>query len=138
VYLLDTNVVSELRRRRPHGGVLAWLNSVPERTLHISAYTLAELQMGAENTRLQDAAKASEIERWIDSVPDQFQVIAMDGRIFRYWAKLTHPRSHTLDGDAMIAATAVVHRMTVATRNMRDFEALGAPVMNPFVWNADS
>ncbi len=138
MYLLDTNVVSELRRRQPHGGVLAWLNSVPERTLHISAFTLAELQAGAENTRMHDTLKAAEIEKWIDSVPDQFQVIAMDGRIFRYWAKLTHPRSHTLYGDAMIVATASVHGMTVVTRNVRDFEALEARVLNPFVWNADS
>jgi predicted nucleic acid-binding protein len=99
---------------------------------HISLYA-----GGVANWRLkyqQEAAKAAEFERWIDSVPDQFQVIAMDGRIFRYWAKLTHPRSHTLDGDAMIAATAAVHSMTVVTRNVRDFEALAARVINPFAW----
>jgi predicted nucleic acid-binding protein len=69
MYLLDTNVVSELRKRRPHGGVLAWFQSVNERELHISAVTLGEIQSGIEITREQDSAKAAEIEVWPMSSP---------------------------------------------------------------------
>ncbi len=134
MFVLDTNIVSELRRPRPHGAVLAWLGSVQVADLHICAYTLGELQAEVELTRARDPAKAAALDRWIDLVPGQFHVLAMDGPIFRAWARLMHGRSETLEDDAMIAAAALVHGMTVVTRNVRDFEALGARVMNPFVW----
>ena len=66
MYLLDTNVVSELRKPRPHGAVVAWLQSVPDAELYLSAVTLGEIQSGIELTRDQDAAKAAEIEAWAD------------------------------------------------------------------------
>lgn len=93
MYLLDTNVVSELRKQRPHGGVLAWL----------------ELVAGAYN------------------------VLPMNAATFRAWARMMHRKSDTLYEDAMIAATAKVHGLTVATRNVSDFNALGIEVFNPFV-----
>lgn len=70
MYLLDTNVVSELRKTRPHGGLLAWLKDVPEDSVLISVVTLGELQAGVERTRRQDPAKAAEIEAWLDGVAD--------------------------------------------------------------------
>jgi predicted nucleic acid-binding protein len=132
MYLLDTNVVSELRRPRPHRAVLAWLQAADETWLHLSAVTLGEIQAGIELTREQDAPKAAQIETWLDSLAASLQVLPMDGAIFRAWARLMHRRSDTLYEDAMIAATAQVHRLTVVTRNVADFKALGAAVLNPF------
>jgi toxin FitB len=132
VYLLDTNVLSELRRPRPHGAVVSWLQSVADAELHLAAITVGELQAGVEITRTQDAAKAAEIESWIDLVSATYNVLPMDAAAFRVWARLLHGRPDELVEDAMIAATAVVHRLTVVTRNMRDFARLGAPAFNPF------
>ncbi|MCB1588154.1 MAG: type II toxin-antitoxin system VapC family toxin [Xanthomonadales bacterium] len=132
MYLLDTNVVSELRRRKPHGAVLAWLQAVDDACLFLSAVTLGEIQAGIELTRDQDPAKAGDIEVWLEQVAASHNIIPMDGRIFRRWARLMHRQSNTLNEDAMIAATALVHGLTVVTRNTRDFEVLGVDVLNPF------
>jgi toxin FitB len=132
MYLLDTNVVSELRRRRPHGAVLAWLESVSDADLHLSAVTIGELQGGVEMTREQDPGKAAEIEAWLEQVAEAYNVLAMDAPAFRCWARLSHRHSDTLIEDAMIAATAEIHDLTVVTRNVRDFEAFGVRTFNPF------
>lgn len=135
MYLLDTNVVSELRRVRPHGAVLSWLIESDDAVLHLSAVTLGEIQAGIEITREQDAAKASEIESWLGLVEQSYNVLPMDGAVFRRWARLMHRRSSTLYEDAMIAATALVHGLTVVTRNVSDFEAFGLKPLNPFEWS---
>jgi toxin FitB len=134
VYLLDTNVVSELRKPRPHGGVMAWLQSIDDRDLHISAVTLGEIQAGIEITRNQDEAKASEIEAWADQVAATWNVLPMDGGTFRIWAKLMHRRSNTLIEDAMIAATARVHGLQIVTKNVGDFKDFGVGVFNPYLF----
>lgn len=132
MYLLDTNVVSELRRPRPHGAVLAWLQAVDDAQLFISAVTLGEIQAGVELTREQDTDKASEIEAWLDQVAAAYNVLPLDAAAFREWARLMHRRSDTLYEDAMIAATARVHGLTVVSRNVADFKALGMEAFNPF------
>jgi len=132
MYLLDTNVVSELRRVRPHGAVLAWLESVADADLHLSAVTIGEIQAGIELTREHDPQKAVEIEAWLDQVAETYNVLALDARVFRRWARLMHRRPHELIEDAMIAATAEVHNLIVVTRNVRDFEQLGIRTLNPF------
>lgn len=132
MYLLDTNVVSELRKPRPHGGVVAWLQSTADADLHLSAVTLGEIQAGIELTREQDAAKAVEIEAWLELVAQTYSVMPMDGATFRAWARLMHRRSDTLVEDAMIAATATVHNLTVVTRNVADFTPFKVRVLNPF------
>lgn len=132
MYLLDTNVVSELRKPKPHGGVLAWLESVDDTKLYLSAVTLGEIQAGVEMTREQDAAKAAEIEAWLDLVATSYNVLPMDAAVFRRWARLMHRTSNTLYEDAMIAATADVHGLTVVTRNVTDFKSFGIALLNPF------
>jgi predicted nucleic acid-binding protein len=125
-------VVSELRKQRPHGGVVTWLESIDDTQLYLSAVTLGEIQAGIELTREQDPGKAEEIEAWLALVADAYNVLPMDAATFRTWARLMHRKSDTLYEDAMIAATAKVHGLTVATRNVSDFNALGLEVFNPF------
>jgi hypothetical protein len=132
LYLLDTNVISELRRARPHGGVVAWLEGVDDSDLRIAAVTLAEIQAGIEITRDQNPARAVELESWLDSVAATYNALHMDGRTFRLWARLMHRRGDHLIEDAMIAATAKVHDLIVVTRNTRDFVQFGAKTLNPF------
>ena len=108
MYLLDTNVVSELRRAKPHRAVLAWLTSVADADLHLCAVTIGEIQSGTEITREQDAAKAGEIEAWLEQVAETFNVLAMGARAFRCWARLMHRRPDRLIEGAIIAATAIV------------------------------
>ena len=132
MYLLDTNVVSELRKPRPHGAVLAWIESVDDAQLFVSAVTLGEIQAGIELTREQDATKANEIEVWLEQVASAYNVLSMDAATFRQWARLMHKKSDTLYEDAMIAATSNVHGLTVVTRNVADFQELGLKVLNPF------
>jgi predicted nucleic acid-binding protein len=132
MYLLDTNVVSELRKPRPHGAVVAWLESVDDAKLFLSAVTLGEIQAGVELTREQDPTKAAEIEAWLALVAAAYNVLPMDGAALRDWARLMHRKSDTLYEDAMIAALARVNGLTVVTRNVADFKALGVEVFNPF------
>jgi predicted nucleic acid-binding protein len=131
-FLLDTNVVSELRKPKPHGAVVAWLSREGDDQLFLSAVTMGELQAGVERTRAQDAKKAQEIESWLDQLADSIQVLPMDARCFREWARLMNGKSDTLLEDAMIAATARVHGLTVVTLNERDFTELGVALLNPF------
>ena len=132
MYLVDTNVVSELRRLRPHGAVLAWLDAVPDQHLHLSAVTLGELQIGIERTRAHDPERARALEVWIDGIAGSWHVVPMDGPMFRLWARLMHRRSRDLSEDAMIAATAIVLGLTVITRNVRDFAAFEVNTFDPF------
>jgi predicted nucleic acid-binding protein len=131
-YLLDTNVVSEVRKPKRHGAVVAWLSGLRDEQLFVSAATFGELQAGAERTRLQDPAKATQIELWADGLPDLCQVLPMDALCFREWARLMSGKPADLAGDAMIAATARVHDLIVATRNERDFKHFKVDVVNPF------
>ena len=94
--------------------------------------TAGEIQRGIELTREQDAQKAASLESWLERVLASDQVLPLDAPICRAWARLMHGRSNTLAEDAFIAATASVHSLTVVTRNVRDFKALGVTTLNPF------
>jgi len=132
MYLLDTNVVSELRKPKPHGAVVQWLKDTAENDLHLSVVTIGEIQSGIELTRDQDPAKAADIEQWLELVAQSYSAIPMDAATFRIWARLMHRRSDTLYEDAMIAATALAHHLVVVTRNVADFKPFGVKVLNPF------
>ncbi|MEY4530292.1 MAG: hypothetical protein RLZZ156_1013 [Deinococcota bacterium] len=133
MFLLDTNVISELRKPKPHGAVLAWVKAANNSQLHLAAITLAEIQAGIEITRKQDPLKAEEIELWLEEIANSYNVIPMGGTEFRCWARLMHHQSDELYEDAMIAATAIVHGLTVVTRNVTDFAPFKVPILNPFV-----
>jgi predicted nucleic acid-binding protein len=132
IYLLDTNIVSEFRKPRPHGAVTAWRRSIPIHQLAIPAVVLAEAQAGAEITRKQNPVKAAELESWIEGLMVYYTVLPADGAIFREWARLMHGVSSDQSADAMIAATAKVMGLIVATRNVRDFLRFNVRVFNPF------
>jgi predicted nucleic acid-binding protein len=133
VFLVDTNLLSELRKNQPHGAVLSWYRACPAGALFLPSIALYELQAGAEATRKQDIAKAVAIERWIDRIAGGVQILHLDAASARTTAKLMNGKSLELFADAMIAAIAITNSLTVATRNTRDFQTLGVPTVNPFI-----
>jgi predicted nucleic acid-binding protein len=135
-YLLDTNVISELRKPKPHGAVVAWMETLRPEQIFLSAVTIGELQAGVEVTRKNDVAKAIEIETWLNTVEASFAALPMDSACFRECARLIAGKSNALIEDAMIAATARVHGLHVATRNERDFRQFHVGAFNPFQFGA--
>jgi toxin FitB len=129
---LDTNIISELRKTKPHGAVLAWVHKLLDEQVYFSSVTMGELQAGVERLRVQDQSKAAEIETWVDHLSASSQVLPMDTACFREWARLMEGKPNHLLEDVRIAATARVHELTVATRNERDFSRLRVKVVNPF------
>src|SRR5437763_15112680 len=105
-YLLETNVVSELRKPRPHGGVVAWLNNQEEHQLFLSAVTMGEWQAGSERTRRQEPPKASDIESWADQLAGSYQRLPMDTPCFREWGPSMDRRPDRLREGRMMGATA--------------------------------
>jgi predicted nucleic acid-binding protein len=132
MYLLDTNIVSELFRQSPSRAVLSWIGKANVQGLFLSAVTLGELQLGVEKRRDTDPARAAAIESWIDALASTQQILSLDAPTFRIWGRLMHRQPLQLSVDVMIAATALAHDLIVATRNTRDFERLGVSVFNPF------
>ena len=132
MYLLDTPVVSELRRDNPHRGLVAWLNAIPEAELFVSAVTVGEIAAGIESIAERDEVKAQSLTRWLDQLAANQKVLPMDQDSFWLWAKLRHGRPGTTSEDAMIAATALLHNLTLVTGNSRAFEAFDVPLLNPF------
>lgn len=134
MYLLDTVVVSETRKNKPHAGVMAWLSQAVDKGISICTMTVGEIQQGAENIRSKDPVFAEQIESWLETATFFQQAITLDSAVQRQWARYTYNRSPDIWQDAMIAATAKVHGLTVVTRNLRDFAAFDVPTLDP--WDA--
>jgi predicted nucleic acid-binding protein len=140
MFLVDTNVVSELRsEHKTDRHVLAWAEAAPVDELFLSAVTVMEVELGAWLIARRDAARASELRAWIDGyLLPRFEgrILAFDATVARRCAAL-HVPNRRPERDAMIAATAIVHKMTVVTRNTRDFESTGVAVLNPWTWSTE-
>ena len=132
MHLLDTNIVSELRLRRPHGAVAAWFRFHRLSELFLPSIALYEMQAGVEITRKQDPQKADEISHWMDQISNQIQVLPLDAFSARLAARFLHGKSPQLTADAMVAAIAVTNRMVVATRNTKDFVNFPVALIDPF------
>jgi len=109
-----------------------WLKGLRDDQIFVSAVTFGELQRGIERTRAQNRIKAEEIERWVNRLAGSSQILPMDAVCFGEWARLMEGKQEHLLEDAMIAATARIHGLVVATRNDADFAQLHVPVENPF------
>ncbi|HEY1940579.1 MAG TPA: type II toxin-antitoxin system VapC family toxin [Roseiarcus sp.] len=136
MFLLDTNVISELRRSRPHRSVVAWFDTLPDASLRISAVTIGEIQRGIESLSERDAKRAGEIEAWLDRLEHLYAVLPADAAVFRIHARLMRRQPTPSYEDALIAATAIHNDLIVATRNIADFQGFDLRVVNPFDWTA--
>jgi len=132
MYLLDTNIISELRKPKPHGAVLEWYKNIADEDLYVSAVSIGEIQAGIELTREQDKKKAESLELWLQDIANAHNILPMTGTTFILWAKLMHTLSNTVREDAMIAATAIEKKLTVVTRNTKDFRRFKITLLNPF------
>lgn len=135
-FLLDTNILSEVRKSRPHGGVLAWFAAHHGAYFATPAIALFELQMGVEKLRTQDPVRAAGFEYWIARLETGDHVLPFDAAASKETARLLHKQPMSLMADAMIAAIAKVNGLTLVTRNTRDFERFNLPLVNPFLYRA--
>ena len=129
--LIDTVVLSELRKRRPSAKVVAWMRGQPDSEVFISVVSVGEIEHGIAKTR--DSAFAAELARWLEDLLRFYgdRILPVTPVIARRWGRLSAQLGH--DGaDLLIAATAAAHGLTVATRNVRHFKPAGVPVLNPF------
>ena len=137
-FLLDTNVISELARRDPSRAVISWLDRISEDSLYISVVTLAELHHGVE--KLPTGAKRSRLHIWLsEALPDRFEgrILPIDARVAQHWGIVVaqcENRGRAMEPmDALLAATALVHKLTLATRNTRHFAIMADAIVNPWV-----
>lgn len=134
MYLLDTVVLSELRKRRRNPHVVAWLGTVASTDLFISVVTVAEVERGIERQREVNPAFADELDQWLAIVLRVYadRIVPLDTGIARRWGRLA-ARTADHDMDLAIAATALERGLTVVTRNLSDFQKTGVATLNPFV-----
>lgn len=135
-YLLDTNVISELRRSvgRAEPAVRRWVAGRVPSELHLSSMTILEIELGIARLRRRDPQQSSRLQTWLENdVLDVFagRILSMDVRVARYAAH-THVPDPRPERDAIIAATAAVHGLTVVTRNIKDFEPMGVALIDPW------
>jgi toxin FitB len=133
-YLLDTNVLSETRKRQPAAGVAAWIAATQPDRLHVSVLSLGEIERGIARIRGRgDPHQASALERWLREVETGFEdrVLPVTLAIAAAWGRQQYAQPVPVI-DALVAATARVHGMTVVSRNVKDFEPAGVQVLNPF------
>ena len=133
-YLIDTNVMSELRKRQANAKLVAWMQARPRESLYLSVLSLGEIRKGIEG--VADAAFRQTLTDWLEvDLPKYFldRLLGVDAQIADRWGRLQASAGRTLPVvDAMLAATALQHDLTLVTRNVKDFESLGVPLVNPW------
>lgn len=136
MFLLDTNVISELRRpEKADRNVLAWASTIPAASFFLSAISILEIELGALLIARRDATQGVILRAWIDDqILRHFEerILAVDTAVAQRCARL-HVPDPRAERDALIAATAMVHGLTVVTRNIGDFEPVGVAVLNPWI-----
>lgn len=133
-YLIDTNIISEIRKgRRCDPNVASWYQAIAETSLYLSVLVIGEIRKGVEMHRVRDTAQAITLENWLVAVDQAFaeRILPIDSAIAHEWGRLSaHRPLPVIDG--LLAATAKVHRMTLVTRNTIDVADLGVQILNPF------
>jgi toxin FitB len=132
-YLLDTSVVSELRKREPDTRVLAWYAAVPPADLYLSVLTIGEIRLGVERLRRRDPPQAARLERWLTGLNLSYRdrIVAVDASIAEEWGRINVPDPLPVV-DGLLAASAIAHDWTLVTRNVRDVQRCGVRLLNPF------
>lgn len=132
--LLDTNIVSELRKgQRADGNLLTWFAGVSDDEIHLSVLVLGELRRGVESIRTRDDKQAMALERWLKRLWSAHadRILPVDARVAEEWGRLTATRAASVV-DTLMAATARVHGLVLVTRNLKDVSWTGVPCLNPF------
>lgn len=132
-YLLDTNVVSELRKRSPDPNVIGWYDRVPSGQLYLSVLTLGEIRLGVEQCRRKDPVKAGVLENWLVRMQSHYgdRIVPVDAAVADAWARMSVPDPLPVV-DGLLAATASVRDWTFVTRNTADVARRGVRALNPF------
>lgn len=132
MFLLDTDIIVELRKPRPQASVLAWFEALRPEEVALPAQAIGEIGVAIELLKPRDPKRAAELTAWLDSLDHSFPVLPASAAVLRVWAQLMQKRPRPLASDAIVAATALHHGLTVATRQTATFAAFGVLVANPF------
>lgn len=132
-YLLDTNVLSELRKPLPDPRVRNWFDQVSGEQLYLSVLVIGEIRSGVERLRRRDLAQAARFDQWLTGLQSRFsqRILPISREIADRWGQLNVPDPLPIV-DGLLAATALIHALTMVTRNTRDFVRTGVAVLNPF------
>ena len=133
-YLIDTNIISEVRKgRRCDPNVASWYEKIEDASLYLSVLVIGEIRKGIERVRPKDNARANAIENWLVAVERAFgeRILPVDRAVANEWGRLNASRPLPVI-DGLLAATAKIHRMTLVTRNIADIVDLGVHILNPF------
>jgi predicted nucleic acid-binding protein len=132
-FLLDTNVVAEVRKPRAHRGVAKWFESVPGHQLYLSVLVVGEIEQGIARLRGRDTRQAAVYDSWLERLRRDFadRLLSVTEPVALEWGRLS-AKDPLPAVDGLVAATAIVHGLTVATRNVGDFERTGVSILNPF------
>jgi predicted nucleic acid-binding protein len=133
-YLLDTNVLSELRKKNPDPSVAKWIKNNSRADFYVSALVIGELRNGIERIRVRDAAQSRVLEVWLDGVRQHYgdRILPVTANIAELWGRLNVPPTPPPIVDGLIVATALTHGLTLVTRNVADVVRTGVALVNPF------
>ena len=133
-YLLDTDILSAIRRKQRNQHLERWLRSINPADFYLSVVTIGEVERGITQQRRNNPAFADDLQRWLDTILQRYEqrLLPLSVSIARRWGRLSGELGHN-SADLMIAATALEHNLTVATRNTRHFEPTQASLINPYL-----